>query len=77
MSAPGLTEKVSRFFDDFVDAFHSFDGARIAARYLVPGIALRADGSIEPVQSRPEIERSFQAAVDSYRRDGCRAIRFM
>jgi hypothetical protein len=76
MSAPELTDEVSRFFVDFVDAFHSFNGARIAARYAVPGIALRADGSIEPVQSRPEIERFFQAAVDSYRRDGCRGIRF-
>ena len=76
MTARPLDAEVSRFFDDFVDAFGTFDGARIATRCFVPGIALRGDGSIEPLQTRAEVERFFQAAVDSYHRDGCRGIQW-
>ena len=67
---------VTSFFEAFVDAFGTFDGARVAALYGVPHVALRGDGSIQCVQSRAEIERFFQAALDGYARDGCRACRF-
>src|SRR5262245_12423755 len=76
MTARPLQAEMSRFFDDFVEAFGTFDGARIATRYFVPGIALRGDGSIQSLESRAEVERFFQAAVDSYRRDGCRGIQW-
>lgn len=76
MTARALPDEVATFFDDFVEAFKSFSGERIATRYLVPGVALRGDGSVQCLQSRPEVERFFQAAVDSYRREGCRGIRF-
>ena len=71
-----MGDEVASFFDDFVDAFLSFTGSRIAARYLVPGVAVRADGSIETVQSRADLERFFQSAVDAYRLDGCHGIRY-
>jgi hypothetical protein len=76
MTAQPVQAEVSRFFDDFVEAFGTFSGARIATRYYVPGIALRGDGSIQSLQSRAEVERFFQAAVDSYQRDGCRGIQW-
>jgi hypothetical protein len=76
MTARALPGEVAGFFDDFVEAFGSFSGARIATRYLVPGVAVRGDGSIQYLQSREEVERFFQAAVDAYHRDGCRGIRF-
>ena len=76
MASRELFEEVAGFFDDFVEAFKSFSGARIATRYLVPGVAVRGDGSIRSLQSREEVERFFQGAVDGYRRDGCRGIRF-
>jgi hypothetical protein len=76
MTAQPVQAEVSRFFDDFVEAFGTFSGARIATRYYVPGIALRGDGSIRSLQSRAEVERFFQAAVDSYQRDGCRGIQW-
>jgi hypothetical protein len=71
-----LRDEVAAFFDGFVEAFSSFNGARIATLYVVPGVALRGDGSIGCLQSRAEVERFFQAAVDGYYRDGCRACRF-
>ena len=70
-----LREVVGQFFDRFVEAFGSFSGPRVAALYHVPGIALRGDGSIQSLQSRAEVEGFFQAALDGYRRDGCRAAR--
>ena len=76
MTARPLQADMSRFFDDFVEAFGTFDGARIATRYFVPGIALRGDGSIQSLESRAEVEHFFQAAVDSYHRDGCRGIQW-
>ena len=71
-----LRDDVARFFDDFVTAFCSFSGVNIAALYVAPGVALRGDGSIQCLQSRADIERFFQTAVDAYRQDGCRGIRF-
>jgi hypothetical protein len=76
VTARTLRDEVAGFFDDFVEAFTSFSGARIATRYLVPGVAVRADGSVQWLQSRPEVERFFQAAVESYHKEGCRGIRF-
>lgn len=76
MSAPRVADEIVGFFDDFVEAFGSFNGARIATRYVVPGVALRGDGSIHYLQSRAEVEGFFQTAVESYHRDGCRGIRF-
>lgn len=49
-----LLDEVGGFFDDFVEAFSSFSGARIATRYFVPGAAPRGDGSIQCLQSRVE-----------------------
>jgi hypothetical protein len=76
MSTRTVPGEIAGFFDDFVEAFGSFSGARIATRYLVPGMAVRGDGSIQCLQSRAEVEGFFQTAVDSYHRDGCRGIRF-
>jgi hypothetical protein len=76
MSGRPLRDEIAGFFEDFVEAFGSFSGARIATRYCVPGVALRGDGSLRVLGSREEVERFFQAAVDSYRREGCRGIRF-
>src|SRR6266851_5752045 len=71
-----LAAEINEFFNDFVRAFCTFDGTRIAERYYAPGIALRANGSIDVMQTRQDIEKIFQAAVDGYHRDGCRGIRF-
>src|ERR1700730_3818575 len=71
-----VEHEIHEFFSDFVAAFCTFDGVRIAERYHAPGIALRADGSIDVMQSHAEIEKAFEAAVAGYHRDGCRGLRF-
>ena len=60
-----VEHEIHEFFTDFVAAFCTFDGVRVAERYHAPGIALCADGSIDVMQSH---------AGDH--RDGCRGLRF-
>ncbi|HET8533395.1 MAG TPA: hypothetical protein VFO08_19735 [Methylomirabilota bacterium] len=76
MSLPILHTAVREFFEAFVTAFGSFSGSRVAALYLVPGVALQGDGSVRCLQSREEVGRFFQATLDRYHADGCRACRF-
>src|SRR5262245_40774625 len=76
MSTAELQREIEGFFDGFVRAFLSFSGASIAALYLGPCVFLTRDGAIECLQTRAEMERYFQAAIDEYRAQGCRDIRF-
>ena len=75
-SGRALRDEVAAFFGAFVEAFSTFKGASVAALYHAPGVALRGDGSIAVVQTRDEIARFFQGALDGYYRDGCRRARF-
>jgi hypothetical protein len=73
---PTLVDEIRSFFDRFVEQFGTFEGERIASLYLVPGIAIRADASVDILSSRSQIEEFFQATVDDYHREGCRACRY-
>ena len=75
-SSRALRDEVAGFFGAFVEAFSTFKGASVAALYHAPGVALRGDGSIAVAQTRDEIARFFQGALDGYHRDGCRSARF-
>ena len=76
VNAPTLEAAASGFFDSFVAAFQSFEGTRIAALYRVPSVALQADGSLGCLTSQADVARYFQALVDDYRAQGCRACRY-
>lgn len=67
-----IRQNAARFFDEFVEAFKTFDGAVIAERYFVPFVAVHTDGTAETMQSRSEIANYFQRYLDSYYADGCR-----
>jgi len=66
----------SDFFDRFVAAFASFDGAEVAALFAVPGVAHRRDGSLVALTTRADVLAYYQSALDGYHRDGCRAARW-
>jgi hypothetical protein len=75
-----MLDEIAGFFEDFIKedfikAFLSFNGSRIVTLHA-PCVALRGDGSIQCLASRPDIGRFFQSAVDGCRRAGCRSIRF-
>lgn len=68
---PTLLSEACGFFDAFVDAFASFDGACIAERYAAPYHALGADGAARCYVTQAEIASYFQRIVDQYKAQGC------
>ena len=76
MSESQIREQAAAFFDEFVDAFGSFDGKQIALRYDVPYLARHANGSCEVFDSGERIAGYFQRIVDGYHGRDCRACRY-
>jgi len=76
MNRLALMEQATAFFDAFVAAFHTFDGDRIAQRYIAPYLARNADGSVQCFREHAEIGRYFQDIVNAYRAQGCRSCRY-
>ena len=71
-----LQAEAVEFFDDFVEAFRSFDGTRIAGRYVVPYVALHGRGQIDSFATLADVARYFQSVVDDYFAEGCRSCRY-
>jgi hypothetical protein len=74
--AASRSTQAEAFFDRFATAFASFDAANIAELFAPPGVALRKDGSMVALTVREDVLRYYQAALDSYRREGCRSCRW-
>lgn len=75
--SPLQTESHARaFFDAFVEAFRSFNGATIAERYLVPYLAFHTYGSAQVFMSSNETGLYFQQIVDEDHASGCRSCRY-
>ena len=68
-----LKKDVARFFDEFTEAFKSFDGSVIAERYFPSYIAMHADGKPECFTSTEEVAAYFQRYLDEYYSQGCRS----
>jgi len=73
MQQEPLETKASRFFDDFVAAFRTFNGAIIAQRYIVPYLAFHNDGAADVFTSDAEVAAYFQSIVNDYHAQGCRS----
>ena len=71
-----LSSELTSFFDDFVAAFGTFDGDRIAGRYRPPYLAVHTDGSQQVFSDQSEVGRYFQRIVDDYHGKACRACRY-
>lgn len=76
MRRPDLQSSIQKFFDEFVQAFRSFDGKTIAERYLAPYLAFHADRPAEVFLSRADTAAYFQRIVDEYHAKGCRSCRY-
>ena len=76
MAQSDLQREAAAFFDDFVDAFATFRGSRIAERYVAPYVALQTDGSVLPFTEHSAIGAYFQSVVDTYAAQGCRSCRY-
>ena len=76
MSASEIEDRARAFFDEFVEAFRSFDGKTIAKRCLAPYLAFHTRGSVQVFMSTEETASYFQRIVDDYFVKGCRACRY-
>lgn len=64
------------FFDDFNEAFKTFDGDRVASKFSFPFLARQGDGRTSVYSDRPQLARYFQNYLDDYREQGCVACRY-
>lgn len=69
-------ELARRFFDEFVVAFATFDGALVAQRYLSPYLAFGGPDAARVFVSPGEIAAYFQGILDGYHSRGCRSCRY-
>lgn len=76
MNQPELQCSAQKFFDEFVEAFRSFNGTTIAERYLAPYLAFHTHGSAEVFLSRADTAAYFQRIVTKYYAKGCRSCRY-
>ena len=76
MNQPELQGIAQKFFDQFVEAFRSFDGNTIAERYLAPYLAFHTHGSAEVFLSSADTAAYFQRIVNEYHAKGCRSCRY-
>jgi hypothetical protein len=76
VQATSRSTQAEVLLDRFAKAFANFDAAMIAELFATPSVALRKDGTIVSLAVREDVLRYYQAALDSYRRDGCSSCRW-
>lgn len=67
---------IKEFFDDFVAAFSSFDGERVATKFSLPYMAKGPGSSCDVFDSRSALAEYFQSYLDEYHSQGCRECRY-
>lgn len=76
MEALDLEAGIRKFFDEFVEAFRTFRGTKIAERYLSPYLAFHAGSKSEVFSSNHDIAEYFQRVVDAYHQKGIRTCSY-
>lgn len=64
------------FFEDFVAAFSSFDGDRVASKFSLPYLAKGPGDARSVFDSRSRLAEYFQSYLDDYHSQGCRECRY-
>ena len=62
---------IKEYFDHFVDAFTTYDGDRVAAKFTVPYMVKGEAGESKIFHSMSEVSQHFQAYLDEYKAKGC------
>ena len=73
---PSDLARAEAYFGRFAEAFSTFDGTQVAQFFAAPFVALGRDGLLTSLPQQDDIARYYQAALDRYRRDGCRSCRW-
>ena len=72
----GIKDVVKAYFDDFIEAFATYSGARVASKFSVPYLVTGYSGRTTILQSTQEVTQHFQAYLDEYQARGCRSCRY-
>ena len=67
---------ISEYFDDFVDAFATYSGERVAAKFTVPYMVRGEWGNSKLFETFSDVSRYFQSYLDEYRATGCSRCRY-
>lgn len=73
----GGIQRIARsIFDEFVEAFQTFNGHEIAKRYTAPYFAMHVDGTTSLFNTSEDIAAYFQRVADEYHSMGCRTCQY-
>lgn len=72
----GQESAVKEFFEDFVVAFSSFDGNRVATKFSLPYLAKGPGDACNVFDSRSQLAEYFQSYLDEYHQRGCSECRY-
>lgn len=62
---------IKEYFDDFVDAFATYDGERVASKFAIPYMVKGESRESKIFHSMPEVSKHFQGHLDEYKAKGC------
>lgn len=71
-----LTIEATEFFDNFVAAFSTFDGALVARLFAHPYLAVDQDGNQRVFENTEATARYFQQHLDNYQSSGSESCRY-
>lgn len=63
--------RITVFFEDFNDAFATFDGNRVATKFSFPFLARGSDGISRVFDNQTELAHYFHEHLVDYRAKGC------
>lgn len=72
----GSEDAIKEYFDDFVEAFATYSGTRVAGKFSVPYLVRGESGQTKILQSLAEVSHHFQSYLDEYEAMGCRSCRY-
>ena len=72
----GQEAAIRKFFEDFVTAFASFDGHRVANKFGLPCLAKGKGDVCSVFDSSSHLAQYFQSYLDDYYQQGCRECRY-
>ncbi|MFL1407540.1 hypothetical protein ACJO2E_19515 [Marinobacter sp. M1N3S26] len=67
---------IRAFFGDFVAAFSSFDGDRVAEKFSLPYLAKGPGDACKVFNSGSDLAAYFQSYLDDYHSQGCRECHY-
>jgi hypothetical protein len=75
-SDPVTRDQATALFDQFCEAFATFDAECVGRLFATPGVAFRNDGTLVSLATREDLHRYYQAVLDHFQSNGARTVRW-